>query len=78
MKIAVIKTGGKQYKVTSGDVLEVEKIDGKKESKIIFDQVLLISDDKQLMVGNPTVKDAKVEGKIIVATPIEISTKIVK
>lgn len=56
---AVIKTGGKQYKVSKGDVIKVEKLDADK--KVSFDEVLMV-DDK---IGTPFVKGAKVEGEII-------------
>lgn len=63
--LAVIKTGGKQYKVKVGDKIKVEKIEGKEGAKIIFDQVLFLGDDKKSTVGAPIIKDAKVEGKIL-------------
>lgn len=54
-KYAVIKTGGKQYKISEGDILEVEKLDlGEKKKDIEFDQVLLYSDEKSTKVGKPT------------------------
>ncbi len=62
---AVIKTGGKQYFVTEGDVISVEKIDGTPDTKIVFDKVLLINDDKDVVLGTPTVKGANVEAKIV-------------
>ncbi len=65
-KFAVIKTGGKQYKVKAGDVLEVEKLQLKKEAKkFTFEEVLLISDDKEVKIGEPVIKGAKVEAEII-------------
>ena len=65
--IAVIKTGGKQYKISEKDKLKVEKLEGEEGSKIVFDQVLLVSDDneKETSIGDPTVEGAKVEGKIL-------------
>lgn len=65
MAIAIIKTGGKQYKVAQGDVIEVEKIDGDKDKKINFKEVLFVGDEKEANVGTPTVKSAKVEGIIV-------------
>jgi len=65
---AVIETGGKQALVKKGDQLLVEKIGGEKGSNITFDSVLLLSKDetgKDLVVGNPQVKDAKVNAKIL-------------
>ena len=58
---AVIKTGGKQYYVTEGDVIYVEKLNGEAGDKVVFNEVLLV-DDK---VGNPCLDGASVEGEII-------------
>lgn len=67
-KMAVIKTGGKQYLVKEGDVLSVEKIDGKAEgTKVSFDEVLLIDDGKTTTIGEPTVKGAKVSAEVVEA-----------
>ena len=65
MKYAVIKTGGKQYKITEGETLEIEKIKGKAKDKISFDEVLMIVDGEKLTLGQPLVKNAKVTGEII-------------
>jgi large subunit ribosomal protein L21 len=62
---AVIKTGGKQHKVTEGDVLSIEKQEGEKGAEVVFKEVLLISDDKNIKVGKPFVDGAKVVGEII-------------
>ena len=63
---AIIQTGGKQYKVQSGDVIEVEKLDAAKDSEVVFDQVLAISgEDGKLNVGTPTVAGAKVAAKVL-------------
>ena len=65
-KIAVIKTGGKQYLVKKGDELKVEKLSAKKDGSFIFDKVLMISDNgKEVNVGKPFIKDAKVEAKVL-------------
>lgn len=61
---AVIKTGGKQYKVAEGDSISVEKLGPETES-VSFDQVLLISKGEKLEVGQPFVEKAKVKGKIL-------------
>lgn len=61
---AVIKTGGKQYKVTEGDTIVVEKLDGEKDVKISFDKILAICDGK-ITIGTPFVDKAKVKAKII-------------
>ena len=66
MSYAVIKTGGKQYKVKSGEILKVEKLpDPKPETKIEFNEILAYGDDKNLEVGSPFVKGAKVEAELI-------------
>lgn len=62
--LAIIKTGGKQYKIEEGDKIKVEKLSGEVDDKIIFDEVMLVGDDKKVSVGTPTVKTA-VEGKIL-------------
>lgn len=61
---AVIKTGGKQYKVQEGDTLSVEKLEHTTD-KVTFDQVLLLADDKDVKVGKPLVSGAKVEAKVL-------------
>ncbi len=68
MTFAVIKTGGKQYKVREGDTLSVEKLtpaEGQKEGSFTFEEVLLVADDKDVKVGAPKIAGAKVEAKII-------------
>ncbi len=62
---AVIKTGGKQYKVQQGDVLQVEKLGLEKEKTITFEEVLLIEDGKKTLIGTPFVDKAKVHAVII-------------
>ena len=64
MKYAVIKTGGKQYKVSEGDVIEIDRIAGK-DGKISFEEVLLLVSDGNVKVGKPFLTGEKVEGKII-------------
>ena len=63
MTFAVIKTGGKQYKVAEGDVLSVEKLEHEGD-KIVFEEVLLVSNG-EVKVGKPLVSGAKVEAKIM-------------
>jgi len=63
--LAIIKTGGKQYKIEEGDKIKVEKLDGEAGDKITFDEVLLVGDDKKVSVGTPTVDKSTVEGKIL-------------
>ena len=66
MSYAVIKTGGKQYKVKSGEILKVEKLPGSKpETKIEFNEILAYGDDKSIEVGAPHVSGAKVEADLI-------------
>ncbi len=61
---AVIQTGGKQYRVTAGDVLRVELLDAAPGSKVTFDQVLLLSDGDKIKVGTPFVSGAKVTADV--------------
>ena len=66
MSFAIIQTGGKQYKVKASDILKIEKIkNSKPESKIEFNEILAYGDDKNLEVGSPLVKGAKVEAELI-------------
>ena len=62
---AVIKTGGKQYRVQQGDVIFVEKIDAQADEAVTFEEVLLVNDGDQTKIGAPTVAGAKVEGKVL-------------
>lgn len=63
--LAIIKSGGKQYKVEVGMKLRVEKLEGEVDSLITFDEVLLTGDDKDVKVGEPFLKGVKVEAKIV-------------
>jgi large subunit ribosomal protein L21 len=65
MKYAVIKASGKQFKVSEGDILELDKLDGKAKDKITFDEVLLLVDKDKVTIGQPLVKDHKVSAEII-------------
>ena len=66
MSYAVIKTGGKQYKVKSGDILKVEKLAASKpNTKIEFKEILAYGDDKIIEVGSPNVTGARVEAELI-------------
>jgi large subunit ribosomal protein L21 len=62
---AVIKTGGKQHRVSEGDILKVEKLEGQKGDAVVFDEVLLVSKEDQTRVGTPVVEGAKVVGEIV-------------
>ena len=66
MSYAVIQTGGKQYKVKSGEILKVEKLpDSKPDSKIEFKNILAYGDNKVIEIGAPIVQGAKVEANLI-------------
>jgi large subunit ribosomal protein L21 len=67
MEFAVIQTGGKQYKVSEGTTLSIEKIKGEhaKGDKITFDKVLLVDDGSKTTVGTPFISGAKVSGEIV-------------
>jgi large subunit ribosomal protein L21 len=66
MSFAVIKTGGKQYKVQAGEIIKIEKLeDSKPETKLEFNEVLAYGDDKNLELGDPTISGAKVEADLI-------------
>jgi len=62
---AVLETGGKQYRVAAGDLLEIESIPGEAGSTYTFDRVLLVSRDGQVSVGRPTVAGAKVVADVV-------------
>ena len=63
--LAVIITGGKQYAVKAGLILKVEKLDGKKGDSVSFDNVLAVTDSSNHTIGNPLIKGASVEAKIL-------------
>ena len=66
MSYAVIQTGGKQYKVKSGEILKIEKLpDSKPETKVEFNEILAYGDDKNIEVGTPNIDGAKVEADLI-------------
>ena len=66
MSYAVIQTGGKQYKVKSGEILKIEKLpDSKTDTKIEFNEILAYGDSKIIEVGSPIVQGAKVEANLI-------------
>ncbi|RJO61409.1 50S ribosomal protein L21 [candidate division WS5 bacterium] len=64
-KFAVIKTGGKQYKVSEGETLSIEKIAAEEDKAVDFDEVLLIADGDKVEIGQPDVKGAKVKAKVL-------------
>ncbi len=61
---AIIATGGKQYKVSEGDVIKVEKLDANVGESFTFDQVLIVNDG-EMKIGNPTVQGATVEASVL-------------
>lgn len=65
-EFAVINTGGKQYKVSKGDTLKIEKIKGdfKVGDKIVFDKVMLVDNGKDATIGTPYIAKASVEGNL--------------
>ena len=66
MSYAVIQTGGKQYKVKSGEILKIEKLsESKPDSKIEFKEILAYGDNKVIEIGSPIVQGAKVEANLI-------------
>jgi large subunit ribosomal protein L21 len=65
---AVIKTGGKQHKVSEGDVLSVEKINGNKGDTVSFDEVLMVAKDGKINLGAPYLDGVKVVGEIMEQT----------
>lgn len=62
---AIIEACGKQYKVLEGDTVFFEKLDAEEGKKVTFDKVILVSNDKEVKVGDPYVKGVKVEGKVL-------------
>ena len=62
---AVIKTGGKQYKVSEGDPLKIEKIGAEKGSVVTFSEVLMVARDGDVRIGRPFVEGAMVRGEIM-------------
>ena len=62
---AIIESCGKQYKVAEGDVVFFEKLDVEEGKKVTFDNVVLVSDEKDIKVGAPYVKNASVEGTVV-------------
>ena len=66
MSYAIIKTGGKQYKVKAGEILKIERLeDSKAETKIEFKEILAYGDDKTIEIGSPTVVGSKVEADLV-------------
>ena len=65
MKYAVIKTGGKQYKVQEGDIIEIDRLANLKDENVTFEEVFLVVTDGVVKIGNPTVLGVKVTAKLL-------------
>lgn len=65
MNFAIIKTGGKQYKVAPGQTIEIEKLEGDPASQIVFGEVLLIADGDSVQLGTPLIAGAKITGELV-------------
>ena len=66
MSFAVIQTGGKQYKVQSGEIIKIERLeDSKPETKVEFKEILAYGDDKNIELGEPIISGAKVEADLL-------------
>ena len=65
MKFAVIETGGKQYRVTAGTKLKVEKLEALEGSNLTIDKVLLVADEGKVTIGEPYIAGATVETKVV-------------
>ena len=62
---AVIETGGKQYRVSEGDILELEKLPAEEGEKVEFNQVLMVKDENGTQVGTPYLEEGKVTGQVL-------------
>ena len=62
---AIIKTGGKQYRVQEGDLITIEKLEAAADETVTFDQVLTVVNDGSVKVGTPLVNGAKVTGRVV-------------
>ena len=62
---AIVRTGGKQYRVKPGETLQVEKLNAQVGSEVVLDQVLLVSDGERVQVGRPLVEGAQVKAEVI-------------
>ena len=65
---AVIRTGGKQYRVAANDVIEIERLEGEAGSAVTFAEVLMVGDEAGTTVGAPTVEGASVAGEVLAQT----------
>ncbi len=62
---AILKTGGKQYKVREGDVIEIEKLDATTDERVEFDRVLALFEEGELQAGAPYLEDVAVRGRVV-------------
>ena len=65
MTFAIIQTGGKQYKVSSGAKLKIEKLNVQTGDSVVFDKILLTADGEDIKIGMPYIEGAKIEGKVL-------------
>ncbi len=63
--IAIIETGGKQYKISPGQKIQIERIEAAENGRVIFDKVLLLADGDKVEIGAPYLNGKSVEGKLI-------------
>jgi large subunit ribosomal protein L21 len=75
---AVIKTGGKQYKVATDDVITIEKLDGEAGSTVVFDTVLMLVNEAGTQIGTPAIEGAVVTGEVVEQTRSKKSISFVK
>jgi len=62
---AVVKTGGKEYRISQGDLIRVEKMEGKVGDQVTMKDILMVSHEGQVQVGNPLVANAVITGEIV-------------
>lgn len=62
---AIVETGGKQYRLAEGQLVDVEKLDGEPDAEVVLDKVLLVEKDGDVKVGTPHVSGAKVIAKVV-------------
>lgn len=65
MEYAVIKTGGKQYKVSEGSIIEIDRLNSQKDEEVILDNVLLWARDGQVKIGKPNLSNVKIKTRVI-------------
>ena len=65
---AIVKTGGKQYKVTEGEIIQVEKLAVESGEEVVLDQVLMVKNGDEVKIGKPLVDNAKVKAKVVEQT----------